>query len=122
MIGRSRPRSSSTGLTRSSHGLSLKLLNTGGEERLWQAVIYQALRDTLSYDRRVRDDALAFLHRQTVDLNMVCDMASVIPRKVLDAAKYLEELGPREGVVYLGQLFQNTRDEVTNHDQGNNQD
>ena len=88
---------------------------------MWQGVVYQALRDTLSYDQRVRDEALSFLHHQTVDLNMVCDMASVIPRKVLDAAKYLEELGPREGVVYLGQLFQNTRDEVTSHE-GNNQD
>lgn len=89
---------------------------------MWQAVVYQALRDTLSYNRRVRDGALSFLHRQTVDLNMVCDMASVIPEKVIRAARYLEELGPREGVVYLGQLFQNTRDEVTSRDQGNNQD
>ena len=98
------------------------MLNPGGETRLWQAVIYQALRDTLSYDRRVRDDALSFLHHQTKDLNMVCDMAGVIPRKVIDAAKYLEELGPREGVVYLSQLFEKTRDEVTSHDSGDNQE
>jgi len=53
---------------------------------------------------------------------MVCDMAGVIPEKVIRAAQYLEELGPQEGVVYLSQLFQQTRDEVTNDDQGNNQD
>jgi len=41
---------------------------------------------------------------------------------VIDAAKYLEELGPREGVVYLGQLFEKTRDEVTSHDSGDNQE
>ena len=70
----------------------------------------------------MRDEALSFLHRQTVDLNMVADMASVIPEKVINAAKYLEELGPREGVVYLGQLFERTRNEVTSDDQGNNQE
>ena len=97
------------------------MLNMGGEQRLWQAVLYQALRDTLSYDRRIRDDALAFLHHQTIDLNMVADMADVVPEKVINAARYLEELGPREGVVYLGKLFERTRNEVTNHE-GNNQD
>jgi hypothetical protein len=97
------------------------LLNVG-ELRLWQAVVYQVLRDTLSYDQRVRDAALSYLHRQTVDFDMVCDMAGVAPRKVIRAARYLEELGPREGVVYLGQLFQRTRDEVTSHDQEKNQD
>ena len=92
------------------------------ETRLWQSVLYQALRDTLSYDQRIRDEALVFLDHQTVDLNMVCDMAGVIPEKVIRAAQYLEELGPREGVVYLSQLFQHTRDEVTNDDEGNDQD
>jgi len=97
------------------------LLNVG-EIRLWQAVVYQALRDTLSPNQRVRDAALSYLYRQTVDLNMVCDMAGVAPRKVIRAARYLEELGPREGVVYLGELFKRTRDEVTSHDQEQNQD
>jgi hypothetical protein len=76
----------------------------------------------LSFDQRIRDEALAFLPRQSIDLNMVCDMAGVIPEKVIRAARYLEELGPNEGVVYLVELFQRTRDEVTKNDQGNNQD
>ena len=71
-----------------------------------QAVIYQALRDILSHDTRLHDEALAVLHRQTRDLIMLCDLAGITARKVVAAAKYLEDLGPREGVVYLSQLFE----------------
>lgn len=85
------------------------------------AVIAQALRDTLSYDRRVRDEALTWLRRRTTDLNFVCDIAGLKVDKVIDASKFLEELGPREGVVYLKKIFEKTQDEVTN-DQGDNQE
>jgi len=93
-----------------------------GERRLWQAVIYRALRDVLSDDPRVRDEALVFLRRQTSDLAMLCDLASVSAEKVISAARYLEGLGPLQGVVYLRKLIERTRDEVTSDDQGNNQD
>lgn len=93
-----------------------------GETRLWQAVVHQCLRDILSYNPRVRDEAVIFLRRQTVDLNMLCDLADVIPEKVISAARYLVELGPQEGVVYLSRLMRRTTDEVTSRDQGNNKD
>jgi hypothetical protein len=53
---------------------------------------------------------------------MLCDLADVIPEKVISAARYLVELGPQEGVVYLSQLMRRTTDEVTSRDQGNNKD
>jgi len=70
----------------------------------------------------VRDEALVFLRRQTSDLAMLCDLASVSAEKVISAARYLEGLGPLQGVVYLRKLIERTRDEVTSDDQGNNQD
>ena len=85
------------------------------------AVIGQALRDTLSYDRRIRDEALTWLTAETRDLHFVCDISGLKVDKVIAAAKYLEELGPREGVVYLKRIFERTQDEVTN-DQGDNQE
>jgi|TARA_R110002020_G_scaffold237233_1_gene449569 hypothetical protein len=85
------------------------------------AVIGQALRDTLSYDRRIRDEALTWLKTETRDLNFVCEVSGLKVQKVIDASKFLEELGPREGVVYLKRIFERTQDEVTN-DRGDNQD
>jgi hypothetical protein len=55
---------------------------------------------------------------------MLCDFSGVTAWKVTAAAKYLEDLGPREGVVYLSQLFLRTRSEigeVTSDDNGDNQ-
>ena len=78
----------------------------------------------MSHNPRIRDEALAIFHRQTRDLIMLCDFSGVTAWKVTAAAKYLEDLGPREGVVYLSQLFLRTRSEigeVTSDDNGDNQ-
>ena len=73
--------------------------------RLWLTVIYRALRDTLSEDRRIREEAIHWLTRSSRDLIMVCDLADINYRKVISAANYLKELPPRAGYVYLNKLL-----------------
>jgi len=86
---------------------SVGLVNS--EERLWSSVIYRALRDTLSEDRRIRDEAIYWLTKSSWDLIMVCDMAGVHYRQVIRAANHLKELTPRAGYVYLDRLLDETR-------------
>lgn len=79
------------------------------EQRVWSAVIYRMLRDTLSEDKRIREEAIHWLTNTSSDLIMVCDLAEVDHRKVQSAAHHLKELPPRAGSVYLERLVDEER-------------
>lgn len=59
----------------------------------------------MSEDRRIREEAIHWLTRQSRDLIMVCDLADINYQKVISAANYLKELPPRAGYVYLNKLL-----------------
>lgn len=75
------------------------------EERLWVAVLHRTLRDIVSEIPRIRGEATAYLTRQTKDLRIVCDHAGVSIKKVIQAAEYLQEIPPQQGVIYLDKLM-----------------
>ena len=56
---------------------------------------------------RIRGEATAYLTRRTKDLRIVCDHAGVNIEKVIQAAEYLQEIPPQQGVVYLNKLMKN---------------
>ena len=80
------------------------------EQRIWSAVIHRMLRDTLSEDKRIREEAIHWLTNTSSDLIMVCDLAEVNHRKVQSAARHLKELSPRAGSVYLSRLVDEERE------------
>ena len=87
------------------------------EKRLWGAVLYRQLRDIMSGVPHIRDSAIHYLTTESHDLNTVCDFAGFEMEKVIKAAKKLEELGIKEGVIYLYSLIKEA-DEV-DHDDDN---
>ena len=76
-----------------------------GEKRLWLAVIERAFKDLHSNEWRIQDDARAFLTRPSRDLYMACDLVGFDARAVMEAARYIEELGESERKVYLQGLL-----------------
>ena len=56
---------------------------------------------------RIRGEATVYLTRRTKDLRIVCDFADVNIEKVIQAAEYLQEIPPQQGVVYLNKLMKN---------------
>ena len=78
----------------------------GSEKRLWSAVLYRQLRDIMSGTPHVRDSAVHYLTNRSNDLRTVCDFAEFEMEKVIKAAKKLEELGTKEGVIYLCSLME----------------
>jgi hypothetical protein len=76
-----------------------------GEKRLWLAVIERAIKDLHSTEWRIQDDARAFLTRPSRDLYMVCDLVDFDARAVMEAARYMEELGESERKVCLQSLL-----------------
>jgi len=79
------------------------------ENRVWAAVIYRMLRDTMSEDRRIREEAIHWLTNTSQDLIMVCDLADVNYSNVQAAANFLKDLSPRAGYVYLEKLIDEER-------------
>ena len=84
------------------------------ERRLWCAVLYRQMRDIMSGTPLIRDSAIHYLTRRSRDLRIVCDFADFDMDSVIKAAKKLEGLGIKEGVVYLGDLMK--EDEVDDDD------
>ena len=84
------------------------------ERRLWCAVLYRQLRDVMSGTPHIRDSAIHYLTRKSRDLRIVCEMAEFDMDSVIRAAKRLEGLGIKEGVLYLGDLMK--EDEVDDDD------
>lgn len=74
---------------------------------MWVAVLHRCLRDMVSEVPRIRGEATAYLTRRTKDLRIVCDHAGVNIEKVIQAAEYLQEIPPQQGVVYLNKLMKN---------------
>jgi len=62
----------------------------------------------------IRDSAIHYLTRRSRDLRIVCDFVDFDMDSVIKAAKKLEGLGIKEGVVYLGDLMK--EDEVDDDD------
>lgn len=75
------------------------------EKRLWCAVLYRQLRDIMSGVPVVRDSAVHYLTVKSDDLKIVCDLAEFDMDRVIKAAKKLELLGTKEGIIYLCSLM-----------------
>lgn len=76
------------------------------ERQVWVAILYRALRDMVSENPRIRDEATTYLTRKSTDLAIVCDHAEMEITKVIQAARHLQDLPPRQGIVYIQRLLQ----------------
>jgi len=73
--------------------------------RLWAAVLYRLLRDTLSRSDGIRRPAIEYLTgEEEDDLRTVCDLAGVEIGGIQAAARKLRDLGPARGKDLLKKL------------------
>ena len=75
------------------------------EHRVWVAILYRALRDMVSENPRVRDEATTYLTRESKDLSIVCDHADIEITKIIQAARHLQDLPANQGIVYIEKLL-----------------
>lgn len=79
------------------------------ELQLWQAVIWRALQDCASENRRVRIRALVWMRGQTEQFYDVCDMADFEPEQVKRAGKVIRDLGCVRGKKWLQRAKEKTK-------------
>ena len=73
--------------------------------RLWAAVLYRLLRDTLSRSDGIRRPAIEYLTgEEEDDLRTVCELAGVEIGGIQAAARKLRDLGPARGKDLLKKL------------------
>lgn len=56
------------------------------EQRMWRAVILQALEDLFAKDSREQRDAVRWIFKNNKDFAMVCEFAEISPRHVRQCA------------------------------------
>lgn len=79
------------------------------ERKLWQSVVWRALKDCVSEDPRVRREAQAWASGGTKDFHQVCDLADFTSDHVERAARVLYDLGCVRGKKWLGKTKEKTR-------------